>query len=194
VRGRGSGRLRLQVLPDASRRAERLRRRQRRSRHDRAHRRLVRIHRPRGGRLRSPAPQAARPPRRPPVRVSARDRAISNLKTWLRGTHRGASPDHFQVYLYELVFRHNRRHSPLAAFQTLLGLTSPPAHDLPRDHRSRAPTRDGADRVVMRHDFPTAVGNGSSENRATSSLLVNQGRRRRHAEGSEALDRGGAAP
>ena len=51
-------------------------------------------------------------------------RAISNLKTWLQGTHRGVSPDHLQVYLDEFVFRHNRRRTPLAAFQTLLGLSS----------------------------------------------------------------------
>jgi transposase-like protein len=49
-------------------------------------------------------------------------RAISNLKTWLQGTHRGVSPEHLQVYLDEFVFRHNRRRTPLAAFQTLLGL------------------------------------------------------------------------
>lgn len=49
-------------------------------------------------------------------------RAISNLKTWLQGTHRGVSPEHLQVYLDEFVFRHNRRRTPMAAFQTLLGL------------------------------------------------------------------------
>jgi hypothetical protein len=51
-------------------------------------------------------------------------RAVSNLKTWLQGTHRGVSPDHLQVYLDEFVFRYNRRRTPLAAFQTLLGLGS----------------------------------------------------------------------
>lgn len=49
-------------------------------------------------------------------------RASSNLKTWLQGTHRGASAKHLQVYLDEFVFRHNRRGNPMAAFQTLLGL------------------------------------------------------------------------
>jgi len=49
-------------------------------------------------------------------------RASSNLKTWLQGTHRGVSPEHLPVYLDEFVFRHNRRRTPLAAFQTLLGL------------------------------------------------------------------------
>lgn len=51
-------------------------------------------------------------------------RAISNLKTWLHGTHRGASAKHLQVYLDEFAFRHNRRRTPMAAFQTLLGLSS----------------------------------------------------------------------
>ena len=49
-------------------------------------------------------------------------RAISNLKAWLHGTHRGVSREHLQVYLDEYVFRHNRRRTPMAAFQTLLGL------------------------------------------------------------------------
>ena len=49
-------------------------------------------------------------------------RAISNLKSWLRGTHRGVSAAHLQVYLDEYVFRFNRRGTPMAAFQTLLGL------------------------------------------------------------------------
>jgi transposase-like protein len=39
-------------------------------------------------------------------------RATSNLKTWLQGTHRGVSPDHLPVYLDEFVFRHNRRRTP----------------------------------------------------------------------------------
>ncbi len=49
-------------------------------------------------------------------------RAVSNLKAWLHGTHRGASPGHLPAYLDEYVFRHNRRGNPHAAFQTLLGL------------------------------------------------------------------------
>jgi len=49
-------------------------------------------------------------------------RAISNLKAWMHGTHRGVSPEHLPVYLGEFVFRHNRRGTPMAAFQTLLGL------------------------------------------------------------------------
>lgn len=49
-------------------------------------------------------------------------RAISNLKTWIAGTHRSTSAKHLQVYLDEFTFRHNRRRTPMAAFQTLLGL------------------------------------------------------------------------
>lgn len=51
-------------------------------------------------------------------------RAVSNLKTWLLGTHHGVSPKHLQPYLDEFVFRHNRRRTPMAAFQTLLGIGS----------------------------------------------------------------------
>jgi ISXO2-like transposase domain len=49
-------------------------------------------------------------------------RAVSNLKAWLHGTHRSASAKHLPVYLDEFTFRHNRRRTPMAAFQTLLGL------------------------------------------------------------------------
>ncbi len=51
-------------------------------------------------------------------------RAISNLKAWMDGTHRGVSDRHLAVYLDEYVFRHNRRVTPMAAFQTLLGLSA----------------------------------------------------------------------
>jgi transposase-like protein len=49
-------------------------------------------------------------------------RAVSNLKAWMFGTHRGVSKEHLATYLDEFVFRHNRRRTPMAAFQTLLGL------------------------------------------------------------------------
>jgi hypothetical protein len=49
-------------------------------------------------------------------------RAISNLKAWIHETHRGVSGAHLPVHLDEFVFRHNRRGTPMAAFQTLLGL------------------------------------------------------------------------
>lgn len=51
-------------------------------------------------------------------------RVFSNLKTWLLGTHHGVSKQHLQAYLNEYIFRFNRRHTPMAAFQTILGLCS----------------------------------------------------------------------
>jgi transposase-like protein len=67
-------------------------------------------------------------PRRIELRKGAKsvvplaDRAIGNLQQWLIGTYHGVSREQLQVYLDEFVFRHNRRRSPMAAFQTLLGL------------------------------------------------------------------------
>jgi len=50
-------------------------------------------------------------------------RVFSNLKTWLLGTHHGAvRKQHLQAYLNEYTFRFNRRGTPMAAFQTMLGL------------------------------------------------------------------------
>ena len=54
--------------------------------------------------------------------VPLADRAIGNLQQWLVGTHHGVSRAQLQVYLDEFAFRHNRRQTPPAAFQTLLGL------------------------------------------------------------------------
>ncbi len=54
--------------------------------------------------------------------VPLADRAIGNLQQWLIGTYHGVSKPQLQVYLDEFVFRHNRRNTPAAAFQTLLGL------------------------------------------------------------------------
>lgn len=51
-------------------------------------------------------------------------RAFGNLKTWLNGTHHGVEPKHLQSYLDEYVFRYNRRKTPMAAFQTLLGISA----------------------------------------------------------------------
>jgi transposase-like protein len=54
--------------------------------------------------------------------VPLADRAIGNLQQWLIGTYHGVSKPQLQVYLDEFVFRYNRRQTPAAAFQTLLGL------------------------------------------------------------------------
>ena len=51
-------------------------------------------------------------------------RVFGNLKTWLGGTHHGVGHDHLQAYMDEFAFRFNRRRTPMAAFQTLLGLAS----------------------------------------------------------------------
>jgi len=60
-------------------------------------------------------------------------RVFGNLKTWLRGTHHGVGHQHLQAYLDEFTFRFNRRRTPMAAFQTLLGLATlhgPTSYDL----------------------------------------------------------------
>ena len=51
-------------------------------------------------------------------------RTFSNLKTWLKGTHHGVSAKHLPHYVDEFVFRFNRRRMPMAASQSLLGLTT----------------------------------------------------------------------
>ena len=51
--------------------------------------------------------------------VPLADRAIGNLQQWLIGTYHGVGRHQLQVYLNEFVFRHNRRQTPQAAFQTL---------------------------------------------------------------------------
>lgn len=56
-------------------------------------------------------------------------RVFGNLKTWLDGTHHGVAPKYLQTYLEEFVFRFNRRKTPMAAFQTLLGIAACKAHE-----------------------------------------------------------------
>ena len=51
-------------------------------------------------------------------------RTFSNLETWLNGTHHGVSSDHLPHHVDEFVFRFNRRRQPMAAFRSLLGLTT----------------------------------------------------------------------
>ena len=122
VRGNGSGRLRLQVLSNASAssllsftqattapgalvRTDGLQSYRVLSEHGYDHRRRSQADAAPGEQL---LPRA--------------HRAVSNLKAWMDGTHRGVGDPHLQVYLDEYVFRHNRRLTPMAAFQTLLGL------------------------------------------------------------------------
>jgi transposase-like protein len=129
IRGRGSGRLRLAVLPDASgvslgafvtatTTAGAVVHTDAWSGYN-ALGKLGYEHRPRSQRGAAPGEQL----------LPRAHRAISNLKAWIHGTHRGVSDEHLPVYLDEFVFRHNRRGTPMAAFQTLLGLGAqhPPA-------------------------------------------------------------------
>ncbi len=131
VRGRGSGRLRLQVLRDASGASLGALIKNTTESGAIVHTdgwkgyngvaKLGYDHRPRT--------QSAMPGEQLLPRAH---RAVSNLKAWLHGTHRWASPEHLPAYLDEFVFRHNRRGTPHAAFQTLLGLS---AHHEPATYR-----------------------------------------------------------
>ena len=62
-----------------------------------------------------------RPAERHPSVVPLADRAIGNLQPWLIGTSHGVSQAPLPVDLDECVVRHNRRWTPHAACQTLLG-------------------------------------------------------------------------
>lgn len=73
---------------------------------------------------------------------------ISNLKTWLLGTHHGVSPKHLQAYLNEFVFRFNRRFYPMTAFHSVLGIAV----------RVEGPTYEGLYRGTWRHPNPAAAG------------------------------------
>lgn len=124
IRGRGSGRVRLQILPDAS--ADSLSA-------------FVTATTAAGSIVHTDGwPGYAgigalgyehRPRSKSTVHVGDEllpraHRAVSNLKAWMHGTHRGASREHLPAYLDEFTFRHNRRGNPHAAFQTLLGLSA----------------------------------------------------------------------
>ena len=50
-------------------------------------------------------------------------RVFANAKRWALGVYHGLRPKHLQAYLDEFVFRFNRRHTPHAAFDRLLGLS-----------------------------------------------------------------------
>ena len=49
-------------------------------------------------------------------------RVFANAKRWALGVYHGLRPAHLQAYLDEFVFRFNRRRTPHAAFDRLLGL------------------------------------------------------------------------
>ena len=58
-------------------------------------------------------------------------RVFANAKRWALGVYHGLREEHLQAYLDEFVFRFNRRRTPRAAFERLLGLslTLEPATD-----------------------------------------------------------------
>ena len=122
IRGKGSGRVRLQVVPDAS---------------GASLTGFVKAHVEPGAVVRTDGwqgyaslagmgyrhrPRTQGDPRRAPKILPRVHRVFGNLQTWLRGTHHGVGHKHLQVYLDEFAFRFNRRRTPPAAFQTLLGL------------------------------------------------------------------------
>ena len=124
VRGRAAGRVRLQVVPDASARS--LTGFVRRTVTPGA---VIFTDRWQGyaslpdlGYPHRPRTQG--PPDRAGKLLPHIHRVFGNLKTWLGGTHHGVGHDHLQAYLEEFAFRFNRRRPPMAAFQTLLGLAS----------------------------------------------------------------------
>ena len=49
-------------------------------------------------------------------------RVFANAKRWGLGVYHGLRRQHLQTYLDEFVFRFNRRRTPAAAFERLLGL------------------------------------------------------------------------
>jgi hypothetical protein len=51
-------------------------------------------------------------------------RVFANAKRWGLGVYHGLRQKHLQTYLDEFVFRFNRRRTPAAAFERLLGLTA----------------------------------------------------------------------
>lgn len=124
IRGRASGRIRLKVVPDASARSL--------SGFVQAHVQPGAIVRTDGwqgyaslaGMGYRHLSQTQGTPKQAEVLSPRIHRAFGNLQTWLRGTHHGVSKKHLQAYLDEFTFRFNRRRTPMAAFQTLLGLGS----------------------------------------------------------------------
>jgi hypothetical protein len=63
-----------------------------------------------------------RSPQRAHTRFPHIHKVFGNLNTWLNGTPHGVAPKYLPSYWDEFVFRFNRRQSPMAAFQTRLGI------------------------------------------------------------------------
>ena len=122
VRGKASGRVRLQVVPDASGRSL--------TGFVKANVAWGAIvltdgwsaYVPLSGMGYTHRPRTQGDPERAVKILPRIHRVFGNLKTWLRGTHHGVGHSHLQAYLDEFAYRFNRRRTPMAAFQTLLGL------------------------------------------------------------------------
>src|SRR5215204_1771924 len=115
-------------------------------------------------------------------------RAVSNLKAWMHGTHRSVGDEHLPVYLDEYVFRHNRRHNPMAAFQTLLGLGTlhgPTTYrEITTTIAQPEPTGYASRRYTV-FDDRVAVATRAREWRPVASA---EGASRRHAHGRTVAD------
>jgi len=123
VRGTASGRVRLQVVPDASGASLTGFVRNAVEHGARRHRWLAR--------LCASHHDGVSPSRPHPRRSQAGGEALAAGAPGLRqpqgglvGTHHGVAGAHLQVYLDEFTFRFNRRRTPMAAFQMLLGLAT----------------------------------------------------------------------
>jgi transposase-like protein len=84
-------------------------------------------------------------PRRAEKLLPRVHRVFGNLKAWLVGTHQGVAGAHLQVYLDEFTFRFNRRRTPMAAFQT-----APGTGDASRPDHVRPAVCFGVNRISMR--------------------------------------------
>ena len=101
---------------------------------------------------------------------------FSNLKTWLRGTHHGVSPQHLQTYLNEFAFRFNRRFYPMTSFASVLGIGSVsagPTYEGLYEGRWAHKNPDGSAAVRMLRDARTgrpkpAAGSRRRANRRTA--------------------------
>lgn len=63
-------------------------------------------------------------------------RAISNFKSWLRGTHRSVSNEHLQVYMDEFIFRYNRRNTPIVRISDMACALATRTHSANASHSS----------------------------------------------------------
>jgi transposase-like protein len=110
----------------------------------------------------------------PATAVPGIDRVVSNLKTWLRGTHHGVGADHLDYYLNEFVFRFNRRFHPVAGFATLLGLSAdlPPttAAQIQSPKPGTGPRRRGRATGLTTGRFSVQVGESKTLEEAISRI------------------------